>query len=69
MDLMGHSLTPSDYLEMKGAYMSNGIFNVPTPQNEPVFAYAPGSPERASPWPTQQHDSPGWKRQSPAPYG
>lgn len=46
MDLMGHNLTPSDYLEMKGAYMSNGIFNVPTPQNEPVFAYAPGSPER-----------------------
>ena len=28
--------------------MSLGIFNVPTPVNEPVKGYAPGSPERAS---------------------
>jgi 1-pyrroline-5-carboxylate dehydrogenase len=27
--------------------MSNAIFNVPPPINEPVFNYAPGSPERA----------------------
>ncbi|NLM41163.1 MAG: L-glutamate gamma-semialdehyde dehydrogenase [Firmicutes bacterium] len=27
--------------------MSNGIFQVPRPQNEPVFAYGPGSPEKA----------------------
>jgi 1-pyrroline-5-carboxylate dehydrogenase len=27
--------------------MSNGIFKVPTPINEPVYAYAPGSAERA----------------------
>jgi 1-pyrroline-5-carboxylate dehydrogenase len=26
--------------------MSNGIFNVPVPRNEPVLAYTPGSPER-----------------------
>jgi 1-pyrroline-5-carboxylate dehydrogenase len=26
--------------------MSNGIFSVPDPRNEPVLAYAPGSPER-----------------------
>ncbi len=26
----------------------DGIFNVPPPRNEPVLAYAPGSPERAS---------------------
>ena len=26
--------------------MSNGIFSVPDPRNEPIFAYAPGSPER-----------------------
>src|SRR6059036_1990011 len=26
--------------------MSNGIFNVPIPRNEPVLAYTPGSPER-----------------------
>ena len=26
--------------------MSNGIFNVPAPRNEPVFSYVPGSPER-----------------------
>jgi len=26
--------------------MSNGIFNVPAPRNEPVLAYSPGSPER-----------------------
>lgn len=26
--------------------MSNGFFNVPTPRNEPVLAYAPGSKER-----------------------
>jgi 1-pyrroline-5-carboxylate dehydrogenase len=26
--------------------MSNAIFSVPTPRNEPVLAYAPGSPER-----------------------
>ncbi|HEY7541118.1 MAG TPA: L-glutamate gamma-semialdehyde dehydrogenase [Methylomirabilota bacterium] len=26
--------------------MSNGIFSVPTPRNEPVLAYTPGSPER-----------------------
>ena len=26
--------------------MSNGIFNVPAPRNEPVLAYTPGSPER-----------------------
>lgn len=28
--------------------MTNGIFNVPPPVNEPVRAYSPGSPERAS---------------------
>src|ERR1700756_2180999 len=28
--------------------MSNGIFNVPVPRNEPVLAYTPGSPERKS---------------------
>ena len=27
--------------------MANGFFNVPTPLNEPVKGYAPGSPERA----------------------
>ncbi|HEX8328450.1 MAG TPA: L-glutamate gamma-semialdehyde dehydrogenase [Hymenobacter sp.] len=27
--------------------MANGFFNVPTPINEPVKSYAPGSPERA----------------------
>ncbi|MGA0558461.1 L-glutamate gamma-semialdehyde dehydrogenase [Larkinella sp. VNQ87] len=27
--------------------MSNGFFRVPEPANEPVFTYAPGSPERA----------------------
>ena len=26
--------------------MSNGIFTVPVPTNEPVLDYAPGSPER-----------------------
>ena len=26
--------------------MNNGIFSVPDPRNEPVLAYAPGSPER-----------------------
>src|SRR2546428_6963113 len=26
--------------------MSNAIVSVPTPRNEPVLAYAPGSPER-----------------------
>src|SRR5262249_22740817 len=26
--------------------MSNGIFSVPAPRNEPVLAYTPGSPER-----------------------
>lgn len=26
--------------------MSNGIYNVPIPKNEPVYGYAPGSPER-----------------------
>ncbi|MGF1533862.1 MAG: L-glutamate gamma-semialdehyde dehydrogenase [Bernardetiaceae bacterium] len=26
--------------------MANGFFTVPTPKNEPVLAYAPGSPER-----------------------
>ena len=28
--------------------MSNAIFKVPEPKNEPVFSYAPGSPERAA---------------------
>ena len=28
--------------------MSNGIFTLPAPVNEPVRDYAPGSPERAS---------------------
>ncbi|MBI2494547.1 MAG: L-glutamate gamma-semialdehyde dehydrogenase [Candidatus Rokubacteria bacterium] len=28
--------------------MANGIFSVPVPRNEPVLAYAPGSPERAA---------------------
>ncbi|MDX1630920.1 MAG: aldehyde dehydrogenase family protein, partial [Thermoanaerobaculia bacterium] len=28
--------------------MSNGITSVPSPENEPVLSYAPGSPERAS---------------------
>jgi 1-pyrroline-5-carboxylate dehydrogenase len=31
---------------MPGERMSNGIFNVPVPDNEPVLDYAPGSPER-----------------------
>lgn len=26
--------------------MSNAIFQVPKPQNEPVLSYAPGSPEK-----------------------
>lgn len=26
--------------------MSNGIFSTPVPKNEPVYSYAPGSPER-----------------------
>ena len=26
--------------------MTNGIFNVPLPQNEPILAYEPGSPEK-----------------------
>jgi 1-pyrroline-5-carboxylate dehydrogenase len=26
--------------------MSNGIFSVPDPRNEPILTYAPGSPER-----------------------
>ena len=28
--------------------MSNAVFQVPHPANEPVKSYAPGSPERAS---------------------
>ncbi|HWO46785.1 MAG TPA: hypothetical protein VNM41_01900, partial [Solirubrobacterales bacterium] len=28
--------------------MSNGIFTLPDPYNEPIRDYAPGSPERAS---------------------
>jgi len=28
--------------------MSNAVFQVPHPENEPVKSYAPGSPERAS---------------------
>jgi len=28
--------------------MSNGIFSVPVPRNEPVLAYTPGSPERSA---------------------
>src|SRR5690606_21241134 len=28
--------------------MTHGVFQVPTPENEPVKAYAPGSPERAA---------------------
>ncbi len=28
--------------------MSNGIFTLPEPYNEPIRDYAPGSPERAS---------------------
>jgi 1-pyrroline-5-carboxylate dehydrogenase len=28
--------------------MSNGVFNVPPPVNEPVLSYAPGSPEKIS---------------------
>ena len=28
--------------------MANGNFNVPFPSNEPVWGYAPGSPERAA---------------------
>ena len=28
--------------------MTHGVFHIPTPVNEPVKAYAPGSPERAS---------------------
>ena len=27
--------------------MATGFFNVPTPHNEPVKSYAPGSPEKA----------------------
>jgi 1-pyrroline-5-carboxylate dehydrogenase len=32
---------------VKNEIMANGIFNVPVAKNEPVKAYAPGSPERA----------------------
>src|SRR6266850_143987 len=28
--------------------MSNGIFSVPVPRNEPILAYTPGSPERSA---------------------
>ena len=28
--------------------MSNGFFVVPKPVNEPIYNYAPGSPERAA---------------------
>ncbi len=28
--------------------MTHGVFQIPTPKNEPVQTYAPGSPERAS---------------------
>ena len=28
--------------------MTTGIYRVPTPQNEPILSYAPGTPERAS---------------------
>ena len=35
--------------------MFNGIFHVPQPVNEPVFDYAPGSPERAELKTTLQH--------------
>ena len=28
------------------ARLNNGVINIPTPKNEPVFAYAPNSPER-----------------------
>ena len=27
--------------------VENGTFSLPAPRNEPVFGYAPGSPERA----------------------
>jgi len=27
--------------------MPNGVFQIPIPQNEPIYSYAPGSPERA----------------------
>jgi 1-pyrroline-5-carboxylate dehydrogenase len=33
--------------QSKQYYSMNGFFNVPQPQNEPVFQYAPNSPERA----------------------
>ena len=42
--------------------MTHGVFRVPTPKNEPVRGYAPGSPERASlaatvsPWPEMPRD-------------
>ncbi|HSF05914.1 MAG TPA: 1-pyrroline-5-carboxylate dehydrogenase, partial [Methylomirabilota bacterium] len=26
--------------------MANAVFNVPTPRNEPILTYAPGTPER-----------------------
>ena len=26
----------------------NGIINVPVPSNEPVYSYAPGTPEKAA---------------------
>ena len=28
--------------------MTAGLFKVPTPHNEPIKSYAPGSPERAT---------------------
>ena len=27
--------------------MSNAIFTMPVPQNEPIYAYGPGSPEKS----------------------
>src|SRR5207244_12563316 len=35
-----------DRVAARRTTMSNAIVSVPTPRNEPVLAYAPGSPER-----------------------
>src|SRR6185369_6879913 len=43
------SLPPDNaFAEASARHMSNAVFTPPLPHNEPVLAYAPGSPERAA---------------------
>ena len=42
-----HSQRADPHLARYEARMIDGIFEVPLPENEPVLAFAPGSPERA----------------------